>query len=329
MPSARPLRRQLKTRHGLKRNKPPVCWMQPIRRPPKSRRLLTNLPVPTSPPPRTTSIANGKVNYPLPKPLWQLLFFQGAMIEVTVQFYYKDHDTLRQFRSLLSAMKAKYGGHNVEQDLRFLYLDFDLNYIDEKRQSINQDEEKHWQKLMWLDAKFAQALASSSAQPLAQWVYENGDMRSASLNRSVSRSIPRSTNTGKGRSTCPFRLSSIQTSCFCWTLSNTAFLRFMIEYHFRGPSVNGTTSLSASSSANSAGLPMIWMAPCLFTHTGGSVTFQRLYLVGLLCGVFLAFPCPPFYRRPPLLFGKSFAWRPQPTAVSAAPKGAFPLLIHY
>ena len=251
------------------------------------------------------------------------------MIEVTVQFYYKDHDTLRQFRSLLSAMKAKYGGHNVEQDLRFLYLDFDLNYIDEKRQSINQDEEKHWQKLMWLDAKFAQALASSSAQPLAQWVYENGDMRSASLNRSVSRSIPRSTNTGKGRSTCPFRLSSIQTSCFCWTLSNTAFLRFMIEYHFRGPSVNGTTSLSASSSANSAGLPMIWMAPCLFTHTGGSVTFQRLYLVGLLCGVFLAFPCPPFYRRPPLLFGKSFAWRPQPTAVSAAPKGAFPLLIHY
>ncbi len=107
--------------------------------------------------------------------VWQLLFSQGALIEATVQFYYKDHDTLRQFRSLLSAMKAKYGAHNVEQDLRFLYLDFDLNYIDEKRQSINQDEEKHWQKLMWLDAKFAQALASSSAQPLAQWVYENGD----------------------------------------------------------------------------------------------------------------------------------------------------------
>lgn len=107
--------------------------------------------------------------------VWQLLFSQGALIEATVQFYYKDHDTLRQFRSLLAAMKAKYGAHNVEQDLRFLYLDFDLNYIDEKRQSINQDEEKHWQKLMWLDAKFAQALASSSAQPLAQWVYENGD----------------------------------------------------------------------------------------------------------------------------------------------------------
>jgi hypothetical protein len=106
---------------------------------------------------------------------WQMLFYQGALIEATVQFYYKDHDTLKQFRSLLSAMKAKYGGHNVEQDLRFLYLDFNVNYVDEKRQSINQDEEKHWQKLMWLDAKFAQALASSSAQPLAQWVYDNGD----------------------------------------------------------------------------------------------------------------------------------------------------------
>jgi hypothetical protein len=106
---------------------------------------------------------------------WQLLFSQGALIDATVQFYYRDHDTLQQFRSLLSAMKTKYGGHNVEQDLRFLYLDFNLNYVDEKRQSINQDEEKHWQKLMWLDAKFAQALASSSAQPFAQWVYENGD----------------------------------------------------------------------------------------------------------------------------------------------------------
>jgi hypothetical protein len=103
-------------------------------------------------------------------------------------------------------------------------------------------------------------------------------MPSASLSRPDSISIPWSMNSGRGISICPLRLARVMASCFCLTFSSTALLRLMIEYHFRGPSVNGTTSLSASRSANSAGLPMIWIAPCLFTQTGGSVTFSTALL---------------------------------------------------
>lgn len=85
-------------------------------------------------------------------------------------------------------------------------------------------------------------------------------------------------NSGMGISICPLLLARVRASCLCLTFSNTALLRFMIEYHFRGPSVSGTTSLSASRSANSVGLPMIWMAPCLFTQMGGSVTFSTALL---------------------------------------------------
>jgi hypothetical protein len=104
-------------------------------------------------------------------------------------------------------------------------------------------------------------------------------------------------NSGTGMTICPLRLPSVMASCFCLIFSSTALLRFMIEYHFRGPSVSGITNLSASSPAKSVGLPMIWMAPCLFTQMGGSVTFSTARLGRVTLWRVLGFSMPPILQH--------------------------------
>lgn len=103
---------------------------------------------------------------------WQLYFFKDQLFEARVEYVYPKGNVLREYRKILSTLETKYGKWSGEQDLRFLYLDLDLNYESKKRNSRG-DEEKHWFYMMRLDAWYAQALAAQSAQPMARWVFAN------------------------------------------------------------------------------------------------------------------------------------------------------------
>lgn len=105
---------------------------------------------------------------------WQLSFFNDQLFEARVEYVYQKGNVLREYRRMSKSLVAKYGKWSGEQDLRFLYLDLDVDYASKKR-NARDDEEKHWFYLMRLDAQYAQALAGQSAQPMARWIFDNDD----------------------------------------------------------------------------------------------------------------------------------------------------------
>lgn len=107
--------------------------------------------------------------------MWQMIFFKDRLVEAKVEYYYPTNVVLKQYRVMLKELEKKYGKRTGEQDLRFLYLDLNMDYAIRKRNTHDDDEEKHWYYLMVLDSHYANALANKTAQPMARWIFADNN----------------------------------------------------------------------------------------------------------------------------------------------------------